>query len=165
MNVDFEQKIALLQQQHEALLQRSNLPVEETNGIVCRYTYPIVTREHIPLEWRYDFNPATNPYCMERIGFNATMNSGAIKWNGKYVLVVRVEGADRKSFFAVAESPNGIDNFRFWKRPITLRQCTGRRPFVSSGKGRYCPYQGFGGMGTFAGPEVLQSAAERSASS
>ena len=120
MNVDFEQKIALLQQQHEALLQRSNLPVEETNGIVCRYTYPIVTREHIPLEWRYDFNPATNPYCMERIGFNATMNSGAIKWNGKYVLVVRVEGADRKSFFAVAESPNGIDNFRFWKRPITL---------------------------------------------
>ena len=88
MNVDFEQKIALLQQQHEALLQRSNLPVEETNGIVCRYTYPIVTREHIPLEWRYDFNPATNPYCMERIGFNATMNSGAIKWNGKYVLVV-----------------------------------------------------------------------------
>ena len=103
MNVDFEQKIALLQQQHEALLQRSNLPVEETNGIVCRYTYPIVTREHIPLEWRYDFNPATNPYCMERIGFNATMNSGAIKWNGKYVLVVRVEGADRKSFFAVAE--------------------------------------------------------------
>ena len=120
MNVDFEQKIALLQQQHEALLQWSNLPVEETNGIVCRYTYPIVTREHIPLEWRYDFNPATNPYCMERIGFNATMNSGAIKWNGKYVLVVRVEGADRKSFFAVAESPNGIDNFRFWKRPITL---------------------------------------------
>ena len=120
MNVDFEQKIALLQQQHEALLLRSNLPVEETNGIVCRYTYPIVTREHIPLEWRYDFNPATNPYCMERIGFNATMNSGAIKWNGKYVLVVRVEGADRKSFYAVAESPNGSDNFRFWKRPITL---------------------------------------------
>ena len=85
MNVDFEQKIALLQQQHEALLQRSNLPVEETNGIVCRYTYPIVTREHIPLEWRYDFNPATNPYCMERIGFNATMNSGAMKWNGKRI--------------------------------------------------------------------------------
>ena len=120
MNADFEQKIALLQQQHEVLLQRLNLPVEETNGIVRRYTYPIVTREHIPLEWRYDFNPDTNPYCMERISFNATMNSGAIKWNGKYVLVVRVEGADRKSFFAVAESPNGIDNFRFWKRPITL---------------------------------------------
>ena len=120
MNADFEQKIALLQQQHEVLLQRLNFPVEETNGIVRRYTYPIVTREHIPLEWRYDFNPDTNPYCMERISFNATMNSGAIKWNGKYVLVVRVEGADRKSFFAVAESPNGIDNFRFWKRPITL---------------------------------------------
>ena len=98
MNADFEQKIALLQQQHEVLLQRLNLPVEETNGIVRRYTYPIVTREHIPLEWRYDFNPDTNPYCMERISFNATMNSGAIKWNGKYVLVVRVEGADRKSF-------------------------------------------------------------------
>ena len=77
-----------------------------------------------PLQWRYDFNPATNPYFMERIGVNATLNAGAIKWNGKYVMVVRVEGADRKSFFAVAESPNGIDNFRFWPRPITMPEDT-----------------------------------------
>ena len=73
-----------------------------------------------PLHWRYDLNPATNPYMMERIGVNAAFNAGAIKWEGKYVLVVRVEGADRKSFFAVAESPNGVDNFRFWDEPVTL---------------------------------------------
>lgn len=120
MNTDFSQRIKKLQQRHEALLQRQNVPVETTNGIVQRYVHPILTREHIPLTWRYDFNPETNPYCMERIGFNATMNSGAIKWNGRYLLMVRVEGADRKSFFAVAESPNGIDNFRFWDRPVAL---------------------------------------------
>lgn len=120
MNTDFIQKMECLRQRHEQLLQQRNLPVEEFNGIVQRYTNPVLTRNHIPLEWRYDFNPDTNPYCMERIGFNATMNSGAIKWHDKYVMVVRVEGVDRKSFFAIAESPNGIDNFRFWPRPITL---------------------------------------------
>lgn len=120
MNKDFIQKMECLRQRHEQLLQQRNLPVEEFNGIVQRYTNPVLTRDHIPLEWRYDFNPDTNPYCMERIGFNATMNSGAIKWHDKYVMVVRVEGVDRKSFFAIAESPNGIDNFRFWPRPITL---------------------------------------------
>ena len=120
MNTDFSQRIKKLQQRHEALLQRQNVPIETTNGIVQRYVHPILTREHIPLTWRYDFNPETNPYCMERIGFNATMNSGAIKWNGRYLLMVRVEGADRKSFFAVTESPNGIDNFRFWDRPVAL---------------------------------------------
>lgn len=120
MNTDFIQKMECLRQRHEQLLQQRNLPVEEFNGIVQRYTNPVLTRDHIPLEWRYDFNPDTNPYCMERIGFNATMNSGAIKWHDKYVMVVRVEGVDRKSFFAIAESPNGIDNFRFWPRPITL---------------------------------------------
>lgn len=120
MDTDFEQKIKLLRQHHEKLLQRMNLPIEDANGIVYRYTYPVITREHVPLEWRYDFNPATNPYCMERISFNATMNSGAIKWNGKYLMMVRVEGVDRKSFFAIAESPNGIDNFRFWERPLAL---------------------------------------------
>lgn len=120
MNKDFIQKMECLRQRHEQLLQQRNLPVEEFNGIVQRYTNPVLTRNHIPLEWRYDFNPDTNPYCMERIGFNATMNSGAIKWHDKYVMVVRVEGVDRKSFFAIAESPNGIDNFRFWPRPITL---------------------------------------------
>ncbi len=120
MNKDFEQKMTLLRQKQETLLQQSNIPTEETDGIVRRYIYPIVTREHIPLEWRYDFNSITNTYCMERIRFNATMNSGAIKWNNKYLIMVRVEGVDRKSFFAIAESPNGIDNFRFWKRPVKL---------------------------------------------
>ena len=116
----FEQKIELLHQQQEVLLRQENLPIEETNGIIRRYIHPVLTRNHIPLEWRYDFNPETNPYCLERIGFNATMNSGAIKWNGKYLMVVRVEGVDRKSFFAIAESLNGIDNFRFWERPVAL---------------------------------------------
>lgn len=120
MTTDFEKQIKCLRQQQELLLQRQNIPAVRTNGIVQRYIYPALTREHIPLEWRYDLNPATNPYCLERIGFNSTMNSGAIKWNGKYLMVVRVEGADRKSFFAIAESPNGIDGFRFWQRPVAL---------------------------------------------
>lgn len=120
MNTYFEEKLRSLQQQQEALLQRQNLPAEDTGGIVRRYTFPVVTADHVPLEWRYDFNPATNPYCLERIGVNACMNSGAIKWKGKYLLMVRVEGWDRKSFFAIAESPNGMDNFRFWERPVDL---------------------------------------------
>lgn len=120
MNTLFKQRLHALQQQHETLLQRQNTPLENTNGIVRRYTFPVVTNGHIPLEWRYDLNPATNPFCLERIGVNACMNSGAIKWNGKYLLMVRVEGWDRKSFFAIAESPNGVDNFRFWERPVDL---------------------------------------------
>lgn len=102
------------------MLQRPNLPAEDTGGIVRRYIFPVVTAGHVPLEWRYDFNPDTNPRCLERVGVNACMNSGAIKWNGRYLLMVRVEGWDRKSFFAIAESPNGIDNFRFWERPVDL---------------------------------------------
>lgn len=120
MELTFQSRINLLQQQHEALLSRCNELSEITNGIIRRYKYPVITREHIPLEWRYDLNPESNPYCMERISFNATMNSGAIKWKDKFLMIVRVEGVDRKSFFAVAESPTGIDNFRFWKRPINL---------------------------------------------
>lgn len=120
MNTLFKQRLHALQQQYETLLQRQNTPLEDTNGIVRRYTFPVVTNGHIPLEWRYDLNPATNPFCLERIGVNACMNSGAIKWNGKYLLMVRVEGWDRKSFFAIAESPNGVDNFRFWERPVDL---------------------------------------------
>ena len=110
----------ILKQQHEALLARKNEKEPFGNGIYDRYRYPVVTARHVPLHWRYDLNPATNPYMMERIGVNAAFNAGAIKWEGKYVLVVRVEGADRKSFFAVAESPNGVDNFRFWDEPVTL---------------------------------------------
>ena len=115
----FEDRLEWLKQQHEALVTRKNEPVEG-NGIYERYRYPILTGEHAPLEWRYDLNKETNPYLMERFGIHATFNSGAIKWNGKYILVVRVEGADRKSFFAVAESPDGVDNFRFWDRPVTM---------------------------------------------
>lgn len=120
MEMNFQQRLAALRNSHEALLAQANRPSDESNGIVTRYVRPVVTSEHIPLEWRYDLNPATNPYCLERIGVNAAMNAGAIKWQGKYVLVVRVEGADRKSFFAVAESPDGIDNFRFRERPLAL---------------------------------------------
>lgn len=120
MNIDFEQKLKLLQQQHKTMLQQENHPLENHNGIVQRYINPVVTHDHIPLEWRYDLNPETNPFCMERIGVNACMNSGAMKWKGKYLLMVRVEGWDRKSFFAIAESPNGVDNFRFWERPVSL---------------------------------------------
>ncbi len=115
----FEQRKAWLEENHRRLIERKNMPLEG-NGIYERYEYPILTGEHAPLEWRYDFDKERNPYLMERIGVHAAFNSGAIKWNGKYLLVVRVEGNDRKSFFAVAESPNGVDNFRFWPRPVTM---------------------------------------------
>lgn len=117
--MNFEQRKAFVMARHEELINRPNTPLEG-NGIFRRYAHPVVTADMAPLEWRYDFNPATNPFFMERIGVNATLNAGAIKWNDKYVVVVRVEGNDRKSFFAVAESPNGVDNFRFWPRPITM---------------------------------------------
>ncbi len=115
-----EERLHLLTEISEELLTRENEELYSINGIYSRFKYPILTRDHIPLDWRFDLNTETNPYFMERIGFNATFNAGAIKLDGKYLLVVRVEGNDRKSFFAVAESPNGIDNFRFWDRPITL---------------------------------------------
>ena len=115
----YKKRIENLFGEHEALLLRPNESIQG-NGIYERYKYPILTNEHTPLEWRYDLNPATNPYFLERIGINATMNAGAIKWNGKYLLMVRVEGNDRKSFFAIAESPNGIDRFRFWEYPVRL---------------------------------------------
>lgn len=115
----FEYRKNLILARYEELVTRPNVALEG-NGVYNRYANPVITAEMVPPFWKYDFNPATNPYFMERIGCNATLNSGAIKWNGKYVLVVRVEGSDRKSFFAVAESPNGIDNFRFHTHPITL---------------------------------------------
>ena len=106
--------------EHNLFLSRKNVKNPNTNGIYERFEYPVVTADHVPLEWRYDLDPATNPFLLERIGVNAAFNTGAIKFNGKYVLVVRVEGLDRKSFFAVAESENGIDNFRFWEKPILM---------------------------------------------
>lgn len=116
----YNNRLHILKKEHESLISRKNKMIFSENGIFERYKYPILTAAHTPLEWRYDLNPETNPYLMERIGVNATMNSGAIKWNGKYLIIVRVEGNDRKSFFAIVESPNGIDNFRFWEYPIHL---------------------------------------------
>ena len=116
----FQDKVAKLLCDHETFLSIKNEPLEGGNGLYTRYKNPILTGAHTPVFWRYDLNKDSNPYLMERIGMNAAFNSGAMKWNGKYILVVRVEGADRKSFFAVAESPNGIDNFHFWDYPITM---------------------------------------------
>ena len=107
-------------EKQEKLLARKNEKSDFYNGVFDRYKYPVLTREHIPLTWRYDLNPDTNPHFMERLGINAVMNSGAIELNGKYYLVARIEGNDRKSFFGVAESDNGIDGFRFWDYPILL---------------------------------------------
>lgn len=111
-----------LQEQYEQLVQRSNQPAGNYNGIFNRYKYPVLTAAHIPFFWKYDLDPRTNPYLQERIGINAVFNAGAIRLNGKVYLVARVESNDRKSFFAVAESPNGIDNFRFWDYPVALPQ-------------------------------------------
>ena len=114
--------LAELQEAYEALVTKKNVEIKESHGWYSRYENPAVTAKHIPLEWRYDFNAETNPFGLETIGSNAAFNSGAIKWNGKYVLAVRVEGVDRKSYFAFAESDNGIDNFRFWEKPLLLPQ-------------------------------------------
>ena len=107
-------------EKYNKLINRKNIKSDFYNGIYDRYEYPVLTREHIPLHWRYDLNPETNPYFMERLGVNTVMNSGAIELNGKYYLVARIEGNDRKSFFGVAESDNGIDGFKFWDYPILL---------------------------------------------
>lgn len=117
---DFRERVERLFLQSEQLITRKNVAVEGGNGIFTRYKYPVLTAAHTPVFWRYDLDEASNPHLMERIGVNAVLNSGAIKWHGKYLLVARVEGSDRKSFFAVAESPNGVDNFRFWDYPVTM---------------------------------------------
>ena len=104
----------------ERLIARKNEKADFYNGIYERYADPVLTREHIPVEWRYDLDETTNPYFMERLGVNAVMNSGAVELDGKICLVVRVEGNDRKSFFAVAESESGVDGFRFWEEPAVL---------------------------------------------
>lgn len=118
----FSERLQKIENQYNTLVSTPNSKKFSVNGIFNRYQNPILTRDHIPLNWRFDFNEETNPYFMERIGFNAVFNAGAIKLNGKYILVARVEGNDRKSIFAVAESPNGIDNFIFWDKPITIPQ-------------------------------------------
>lgn len=131
--MSYLEKLSALRSAHESLLTRKNEPISnpssllhgETegglpNGIYTKYRYPILTAEHTPLEWRYDFNKESNPYLMQRIMMNGVFNAGAILFEGKYTVVARVEGADRKSFFAVAQSDNGIDGWRFWPEPITM---------------------------------------------
>lgn len=120
MSIDFKKRLQALQHAHDTLVGQPNKAEELGNGVCERYKNSILTAGHTPLFWRYDFNQETNPYLMERFGINAVMNAGAIKFKGKYVVVTRVEGIDRKSFFAVAESDNGIDNFCFWDRPVTM---------------------------------------------
>lgn len=116
----YDNRLHILTKEYDELISRENEKILPGNGVFERYKYPILTADHPPLEWRYDFNPETNPYLMERFGINAVFNAGAIKFNGKYLIMARVEGYDRKSFFAIAESPNGIDNFRFWEYPVQL---------------------------------------------
>ena len=115
-----EENCAKVMKKYEETVSRKNVKSDFYNGIYDRYEYPVLTRDHIPPFWKYDMNPETNPFFMERLGVNAVFNAGAIALNGKFYLVARVEGNDRKSFFAVAESDNGIDGFRFWDYPILL---------------------------------------------
>jgi 4-O-beta-D-mannosyl-D-glucose phosphorylase len=117
---EFQLRRERLFQSHESLIQRRNEPLPESNGWFERFRYPVLTAAHTPLFWRYDLDPASNPLLMERLGINAAFNVGAMEWNGGVVLMARVEGVDRKSFFAVAESANGIDGFRFWDRPVEM---------------------------------------------
>ena len=115
-------RIRALETSHYALLTRPNRRVEESNGIFWRYRHPALTAAHTPLFWRYDLDPETNPFGLERMGINAVFNPGAIKLGGRYLMVARVEGVDRKSFFGVAESANGIDGWRFWDYPVRMPQ-------------------------------------------
>jgi len=117
---EFTNRLNQLHSNYQQLMTKPNKKQENGNGIFDRYQNPVLTAAHAPVFWRYDLNPETNPYLMERFGINAVFNAGAIKWGNKYLLVARVEGLDRKSFFAVAESPNGIDNFTFWDYPVDL---------------------------------------------
>jgi 4-O-beta-D-mannosyl-D-glucose phosphorylase len=117
---DFDGRLKILMEQHEEIVSRQNAKVGTGNGVFERYANPVVTPGHTPVFWRYDLSYDTNPFLLERLGINATFNSGAMEFDGKIVLAVRVEGNDRKSFFAIAESANGIDGFRFWDYPLLL---------------------------------------------
>lgn len=120
MHKKFVKRLEQLESAHQALVSEANEPAKESNGVYQRYKHPVLTAKHTPLFWRYDLDADANPYLMERFGINAVLNAGAIKFNDKYIVVARVEGADRKSFFAIAESVNGIDNFRFWDYPLIM---------------------------------------------
>jgi 4-O-beta-D-mannosyl-D-glucose phosphorylase len=120
MKQDFTSRLKTLQERYQRLITRGNVPEESLNGIYYRYRFPVLTAEHTPLFWRYDLNESSNPHLLERFGINSVFNAGAVKLRNKYLLVARVEGNDRKSFFAVAESDNGVDNFRFWDEPMVM---------------------------------------------
>jgi 4-O-beta-D-mannosyl-D-glucose phosphorylase len=117
---EFQLRLDELTRAHQQLIQRPNEPLPQTSGWFERYRYPVLTAAHAPLDWRYDFDPQANPFLLERQAVNAAFNVGAMEWNGNIVLMARMEGADRKSFFAVAESANGIDGFRFWDYPVVM---------------------------------------------
>ncbi len=116
----FQQRKAMLDAEHQLLHAKTNQPELPGNGVFLRYRDPVLTAAHAPLTWRYDLSPQRNPFLMERLGINAVLNPGAIELNGKFLMVARVEGHDRKSFFAVAESDNGVDGFRFWDKPCVI---------------------------------------------
>jgi 4-O-beta-D-mannosyl-D-glucose phosphorylase len=120
MKKDFKTRLKSLHDKYQRLISRKNVEEESDNGMFCRYRYPVLTANHVPLTWRYDLNSSSNPYLLERFGVNSVFNAGAIKLDGKYLLVARVEGNDRKSFFAVAESSSGVDNFVFWNEPLVM---------------------------------------------
>ncbi|HAF12081.1 MAG TPA: glycosidase, partial [Blastocatellia bacterium] len=117
---DFDARLQKLMRRQEELVARQNAKAPNGNGIFERYVHPVLTAAHTPVFWRYDLSYETNPFLLERLGINATFNSGAMEFDDKIVLAVRVEGNDRKSFFAIAESQNGIDGFRFWDYPLSL---------------------------------------------
>ncbi len=120
MSKKFQQRLQQLESNYEKLVKLKNKPVEDNNGIYKRYINPVLTAQHIPVFWLYDFDYTANPFLMQRFGVNAVLNAGAIKWNDKYLLIARVECTDRKSFFAIAESDNGVDRFEFWDYPVVI---------------------------------------------
>lgn len=122
----FDVRLAALRSEHDALIERSNRPTDAYNGLFQRYAHPVLTADHVPLSWRYDVNPETNPFLMERLRVNSAFNAGAIKLDDRYLLMARVEGVDRKSFFAMAESPTGVDRFRFWEEPVQIPETEDR---------------------------------------
>jgi 4-O-beta-D-mannosyl-D-glucose phosphorylase len=118
---EYQKRLKLLLNEYEEAINKKNKRLEKKfNGIYYRYKRPVITADHVPVFWKYDLNPKTNPFLMQRLGINATFNAGAMEFNGRYIQVVRVEGWDRKSFFAVAESPDGINHWRFWDFPLTM---------------------------------------------
>jgi len=118
---NFNERKANLISRHQELINRENLVDDSySHGIFERYQYPVLTYEHVPLNWRFDFNPEDNPYLLERLRVNSVFNSGAIATDDGVILVARIEGSDRKSFFAIAESKTGVDKFRFWEKPIRI---------------------------------------------